>query len=210
MGRTSSNTDEKLVRAGVMLARKKGLKGFTVREVCSRSRVNLGMFHYYFKTRETFDAAVLGSLYGEMMQSITLNVQPHRSARENVAAILRAIYDFARKNRRLVSCLAGDAFSGDAQTLALVTRVCTRHVSVLLAELERARKQGRLRTACVRDAVLILVPQLVMAQGLLGLGERLGKRFPAPLYQLLRQVSGPEDSARRLDFLMNAVFKGNE
>ena len=55
MGRTAAGNDEKLLRAGIQLARAKGLGGFTVREVCARSRVNLGMFHYYFTNKDNFD-----------------------------------------------------------------------------------------------------------------------------------------------------------
>ena len=154
MGRVSSNTDEKLIHAGVFLARKKGLKNFTVREVCSRSHVNLGMFHYYFKTRETFDAAVLKSLYGEMMSAIKLEILPSRTPRQNIEAVLRAIYLFAGKNRRLISMLIGDAFSGDRQIVRLVAQLFAQHVSVLMNELKRAQKLGQLRTQNARDALL--------------------------------------------------------
>ena len=39
MGRTSLHTDEKLLKTGAALARKKGLSGFTVRELCAKSKV---------------------------------------------------------------------------------------------------------------------------------------------------------------------------
>lgn len=206
MGRSSSNTDEKLIRAGVYLARKKGLKNFTVREVCARSSVNLGMFHYYFKTRETFDAAVLNSLYGEMMSAINVEVLPTRTPRQNIEAVLRAVYAFAAKNRRLISMLMGDSFSGDRQIVSLVARLFSQHVSVLMSELERARQLGQLRTHCVRDALLFLLPQVPLAQGVLGLAERMGKNFPPKLYRQVLEVSGEEDTFRRAQFMLKAIL----
>lgn len=206
MGRSSSNTDEKLIRAGMCLARKKGLKNFTVRELCARCGVNLGMFHYYFKTRETFDAAVLNSLYGELMSAINVEVLPSRTPRQNIEAALRAVYVFAGKNRRLISMLIGDAFSGDRQIVRLVAQLFSRHVSVLMNELKRAQKQGQLRTQTVRDALLLLLPQVPLAQGVLGLAERLGKNFPPKLYRQVLEVSGQEDTFRRAQFMLKAVL----
>lgn len=206
MGRVSSNTDEKLIRAGVFLARKKGLKNFTVREVCSRSHVNLGMFHYYFKTRETFDAAVLKSLYAELMSAIKLEILPSRTPRQNIEAVLRAIYLFAGKNRRLISMLIGDAFSGDRQIMRLVAQLFAQHVSVLMNELKRAQKLGQLRTQNARDALLFLLPQVPLAQGVLGLAERMGKNFPPELYRQVVQVAGEADTFRRAQFMLNAVL----
>lgn len=206
MGRISSNTDEKLIRTGVSLARQKGLKNFTVRELCARSQVNLGMFHYYFKTRETFDAAVLKSLYEEMMSAITVEVLPSRTPRQNIESALRAVYAFAGKNRRLISRLIGDSFSGDRQIVHLVSQLFGQHVSVLINELKRAQQLGQLRTQNVRDALLLLLPQVPLAQAVLGLAERMGKNFPPALRRQVIEIAGPEDTFRRARFMLQAVL----
>lgn len=210
MGRVSSNTDEKLIRAGVYLARQKGLRNFTVREVCSRSKVNLGMFHYYFKTRETFDAAVLKSLYAEMMSAINVEVLPSHTPRQNIEAVLGAVYAFAGKNRRLISMLIGDSFSADRQIVNLVAQLFSQHVSVLINELKRAQQLGQLRTQSVRDALLLLLPQVPLSQAVLGLAERMGKSFPPALYRQVVEVASPQDTLRRARFMLQAVLGDNQ
>ena len=54
MGRLSLHTDQKLLSCGMALARKKGLSGFSVRELCAKSKVNLGMFHYSTQVKRTY------------------------------------------------------------------------------------------------------------------------------------------------------------
>lgn len=209
MGRTSAGNDAKLIQAGIRLARAKGLDGFTVREVCAKSRVNLGMFHYYFTNKDNFDHKLLTALYEELMKDIRVDVSDECPARENVGAILRAIRRFARENRRMLSALAGDVFSGNAKILAFISRNFTQHVSVLFAQLERAHKEGLLRVPDALSAMLVLAPPVVFPQVAVGLSERITFPWtPKVKKALLDLTSGQGDG--RIDFLLDAVFKGEK
>ena len=102
--------------------------------------------------------------------------------------------------------LIGDAFSGDRQIVRLVAQLFAQHVSVLMNELKRAQKLGQLRTQNARDALLFLLPQVPLAQGVLGLAERMGKNFPPELYRQVVQVAWEADTFRRAQFMLNAVL----
>jgi len=54
MTRPSSNIDTLLFENGTKLLLEVGFDKFSIRDLCKKSGVNLGMFHYYFKTKEHF------------------------------------------------------------------------------------------------------------------------------------------------------------
>ena len=60
--RPSRNLDRALLAAGRELFPSRGCPGLTVREVAEAAGVNLGMFHYHFKSREAFLRALLQSV----------------------------------------------------------------------------------------------------------------------------------------------------
>lgn len=210
MGRTPSKTDEKLIKAGVTLARKKGLSGFTVREVCAKSGVNLGMFHYYFKTKECFDQAVLKTLYRELMEEIAIEVSPDKTARENVAYILKSINAFAQKNRIMLSALVGDVFAGNKSTLAFLTSNFTEHMSVLLQELRRAQTQGEVPRDLLFSLAVALVAPVVLPQLVLGLMSRMEGSIPQHVKTLLASAAFDHTADERIQLALRGVFGGNQ
>ncbi len=208
MGRVAAGNDIKLIKAGVNLARAKGLSGFTVREVCSKSKVNLGMFHYYFESKDNFDMAVLKSIYAVMMESININVSASKTPKENVSAILFEIQDFIQKNRVLLSSLAGDVFCGNKKIIKFIAENFTQHVSILIKELKRAAKEGSLAVPGVTDAILILLPPVALPQIVLGLLARLDVALPAGLTPSIAGLMFEAGVKTRINILLNTVFKG--
>lgn len=207
MGRTSTKADEKLIKTGLSLARAHGLNGFSVRQLCAKSKVNLGMFYYHFKTKDNFDRALMKAIYTEMLADINIKISPAAAPRQNVRAALLSISAFIQKNRVLLSSLAGDVFSGNSQIAQYVQKNFTEHVAILRQQLKRAHKDGLLKTHDDIEAMLTIVPTVVMPQLLLGVIERM------PL-SLAKRVQGTfikhrveSGVAKRVDLLLDAVFK---
>lgn len=207
MGRTSSGADEKLIQTGLALARGRGLGGFSVRELCTQSGVNLGMFHYYFASKENFDQALLRVIYSEMMQDITLRVSPAEPARENVGRVLLSVHHFVHKNRALLSALAGDVLGGNQKILAFILSNFTAHVSVLVSELKRAKKAKELRSPDLADNLVILVAPVALPQMLLGLSDRTALPWGAQMQAAKLRLSSLASAQRRIALLLDAVFK---
>lgn len=210
MGRTAAGNDVKLLRAGIQLARAKGLGGFTVREVCALSRVNLGMFHYYFTNKENFDRTLLRSLYENLMKNIRLEVSDKRSPRENVLNILLAIQRFVRENRRMLSSLAGDVFSGNAKIIDFIGRNFTHHITLLLGQLERAEKEGSLVLKDAANAALVLAMPVVFPQIVAGLDERVPLPWKGKVRPSVAALFSDKGAEERIKLLVNAVFKGEK
>ncbi len=210
MGRTSSGNDVKLIQTGIRLARAKGLGGFTVREVCAESQVNLGMFHYYFTNKDNFDRALLSTLYESLLKNIRVEVSEEKSARENVLNILLAIQRFARENRRMLSSLAGDVFSANTKIIDFIGRNFTQHITLLLTQLERAEKEGSLALHDAANAALVLVVPLVFPQLVAGLDERVTLPWKGKVRPSVAALFSDKGAEERIRLLVNAVFKGEK
>lgn len=207
MGRTSSGNNEKLIKTGIRLARTRGLGGFTVRELCAESKVNLGMFHYYFTNKDNFDQTLLSTLYENLMKNIRLEVSDEKSARANVLIILLAIQRFVRENRRLLSSLAGDVFSGNAKIIDFIGHNFTHHISMLLAQLERAEKEKQLVLKDAANAALVLVVPLVFPQLVAGLDERVPVPWKGKVRPSVTALFSDKGAEERIKILVSAVFK---
>lgn len=206
MGRVPSGNDEKMLKAGVALAKARGLNGYTVREVCARSKVNLGMFHYYFGSKDNFDRAVLKKIYSVMMERINITLSPQASPRENVRGILISIHGFIKENRVLISSLGGDVLSGNRKTLKFIADNFTKHVEILYGELKRAKARGELKGGDPCDALLILMPPVVLPQILLGLFFRLKVDFSFKIKSSGLGLTVDRGALRRIDMMIDAIF----
>ncbi len=208
MGRLSLHTDQKLLSCGMALARKKGLSGFSVRELCAKSKVNLGMFHYYFKTKERFDQEVLRAIYAQMIQDISIETSPQLSARKNTEHILKSIHTFVRKNQVLLSALAADILSGDKHTLQFIVQHFTEHVSLLLKELRRAKLTPQAAAMPIGSLAVTLVLPVALPQLFSGTLERLGRHLLPPAAQkAISSVLSEENTDKRIALLLQAVFE---
>lgn len=179
MPRPSRNTDRLLIRAGRELLARRGMSGLSVREVCSRAGVNLGMFHYHFKTKDEFARQVLQEMYEEFFARLSLESSAGRP-RERLERALNVVGRFARDNRTLILGLLQDAAAGHRPTLEFFARNFPRHVRIVLGLVEECRKEGPRRKGG-SAAVLMFVGGGVMAPALMAaaLERALGGGFVA-------------------------------
>jgi len=66
MVRPSQNIDKKLIELGKKQIIEKGIAGLSIRSICVDSGINLGMFYYYFKTKENFVKVLLTGLHQDI------------------------------------------------------------------------------------------------------------------------------------------------
>ena len=66
MSRPSQNIDLKLIELGKKQMIKSGIANLSVRSICIAAGINLGMFYYYFKTKENFIKVLFESFNGDI------------------------------------------------------------------------------------------------------------------------------------------------
>jgi len=160
--RPSRNLDRALLAAGRALLPHRGCAGLSVREVAESAGVNLGMFHYHFKSREAFLRALLQSMYEEMYSQLTYEADAKLGSLEALRAALRFMGRFVRANRPVLSRVLGDALCGDPIALEFLRNNFPRHLGVVLKLIEAAQAEGRLRAMPPPQAMGICAGSVAM------------------------------------------------
>jgi len=150
--RPSRNLDRALLAAGRELFPSRGCAGLTVREVADAAGVNLGMFHYHFKSREAFLRALLQSVYEDMYSLLVVRAtqlpQPgeHLRSIDVLRAALQFMGRFVRANRPILARVLVDALGHDPIATEFLERNAPRHLKLMLGLLEAAQKEGSVRS----------------------------------------------------------------
>src|SRR5262245_9917384 len=150
--RPSRNLDRALLAAGRELLPHRGCAGLTVREVAEAAGVNLGMFHYHFKSREAFLRALLQSMYEEMFTQLMQQAVPMPkpgggagSAIDVLRGALRFMGRFVRSNRPILTRVIADALSGDPIAAEFIGKNMPRHLGLMQSLVEAGRKDGSIK-----------------------------------------------------------------
>lgn len=147
MPRPSRNLDRALIAAGRALLPSVGCAGLTIRQVCEAAGVNIGMFHYHFKTREAFVRAVMQETYDQMFHRFSLEaVRPVEAGPEDVLrSAFRVIGRFLRDNHQFIARVWADAMCGDPVARDFLRDNIPRHGQVILALIAQGQASGALR-----------------------------------------------------------------
>lgn len=205
MARIGSHAERKMLKAAIELAHKKGLSGFSVRELCARAKVNSGMFNYCFKRKEILTESVLKAIYAEMINRIELNISSSKTPKENITEILTALSAFLQNNRKIISAFAGDVLSLKISDKKIFGNFTT-HIKLLSEELSRAKKEKMLATDSITNAFLIVVAPFVIPQVIQGYMERTSHNKSIHIYDF-NSDEFDKTIDERIKIIVNAVFK---
>ena len=160
--RPSRNLDRALLAAGRALLPARGCSGLSIREVADAADVNLGMFHYHFKTREAFLRTLLQSMYEEMFSQLTLQRDESWGALENLRAGLRFMGRFVRSNRPILARVLADALCGDPIALEFLRQNMPRHLGHMHQLIELGQQEGVFKRIPVPQALGFCAGSLAM------------------------------------------------
>lgn len=153
MPRPSRNVDQLLLKAGHELLPTTGIRALSIRQVTERAGVNLGMFHYHFKSKDIFVRAVLEQKYNDMFTNLTLESNRSAVAIKNLRAAVNVLARFGRDNRGLLVRMIGDAFSGENVAREFVQANLPRHIKVVTQLLVQSQQEGDLKKMPVSQAL---------------------------------------------------------
>lgn len=149
MPRPSQNVDQRLLDAGLELLPQTGCAGLSVRRLTEHAGVNLGMFHYHFKSKDNFIRAVLQRTYEDMFAALTLEVEtdPAASPVHNLRSAVRVLAHFGRRHRHLMVRILADAMAGEALAREFLQANLPRHIAVIGRLIAQAQQRGEFRPA---------------------------------------------------------------
>lgn len=145
MPRPSQNLDIALLQAGRELFPQAGCAGLSVRAVAERAGANPGMFHYHFKTKDSFLRTLLQQVYDEMFDGLSGALAHEGPALDRLRDALIVVGGLMREHRHVFVRVWMDAVSGQPVAAEFLQRNAPRHLGVLLGLLDEARAEGVLR-----------------------------------------------------------------
>ena len=188
--RPSRNLDRALLAAGRELFASRGCAGLSIREVADAAGVNLGMFHYHFKTREAFLRALLQSVYEEMYSQLAAagtEAAAGKGALDRLRTALRFMGRFVRANRPVLARVLADALCHEPIALAFVRENFPRHLGVIHALIQAAQDSGEMAPIPVPQAMGFCAGSLATPILFGGAVLEIGK-LPAPHAALLQSA----------------------
>ncbi len=157
MPRPSRNIDQTLISAALELLPVAGTRVLSIRQVCEHAGVNLGMFHYHFKTRDMFLRAVLQQTYDGMFATLELEAAKQTAPKDGLRAAVMTLARFARIHRHLLVRLVGDALAGETVAVEFLKNNLPRHVGLVTKLIAAAQRDGTLRRIPPLQALTFLI-----------------------------------------------------
>src|SRR5689334_22980429 len=99
MARPSRSLDRKLLAAARAMPPRTGFSGLSVRDVSRRAGVNVGMFHYHFKTEIACQRRLRQETYEYFFVNFREAADGPGDPRERLRLVLIAFGKFGRDNR---------------------------------------------------------------------------------------------------------------
>ena len=205
MPRPSRNLDRALLAAGRVLLPSAGARASRSAQVADAAGVNIGMFHYHFKTREAFLRAVMqADLRGDVRAAHARDRAARRLRPPSSCCAPRCACSGASRatTARFIARVLADALSGRggarATSCATTCRATSRCSLRLIAE-GQARGEiramphaaGARRSAPVRSRMPILVGGAIVDSGAMPRGSRARAGRRAALRRRDRRAHRP-------------------
>ena len=209
MSRPAGDADKRLVQAAIELIPLAGLAGLPVRRVASRAGVNLGMYHYNFKSKQDFHRRILDSVYETFFSRLTgaLEGAGGKSPRDRLRKTVLAAGGFIRDNRSLLFGLARDLLADDPEVIRFIRINFPRHVILLVRLVKDCQKSGDIRPMPMIHVLPFLFASVIGPIFAMGF---IGKVLPAglreiPLAAMKAVLAGDSRLEERLDMALAAL-----
>lgn len=209
MPRPKGDAERRMLEAALAAARETGCRGISVREICRRARVNTGLFHYHFKSREAFVARVMDETYAEFFARLSVSAEGPGTAAERLRGALRAIARFSREHRRLFTCMIRDALNGDRQVARFAASNFPRHIPIILGLVEEGRRSGEFRPLAGGLAMSFLMGAVSTPNLVVTLLETHGAKRPLgrTMRELEMEILSDEAIETRIDMVLAGLAR---
>lgn len=127
MSRKSNDLDKKMLQAGIALLKKHGASKLSVRDIARKAGANLGMFNYYFGTKEKFLLLALNEIYIKFLKELGGASDKNK----NLQDVLFQMAKFSRDNRELLTAILADILSNEPVVTRFFRKNFTQHFELL-------------------------------------------------------------------------------
>ena len=207
MSRKSSQADERLIEAGLALLDEKGFEGLKIRQVTDKAGVNLGMFHYHFKTKDEFTRRVLKHMYEKFFQNFSLETVGDGEPLDRLRRALMALGQFIRENRTLLLGMLQDAMHDNEVVVDFVTDNFPRHVVVVATLVKQCQDKNLLDKKPFHLVIPHFMGALATPSIVVGILEKVKtKMFFGIAFSIFKnQILSDEALTLRIDMMLRGL-----
>ncbi len=182
MTRPSKNLDQKLIEAGKEVLLKQGFSGLKVRTVAQKAGVNLGMFTYYFGTKEKFLEKIMLEVYGEFFKDFTIESKSGEDCRQQLKNASMTIGRFVRDNRPLVMALFEEVIRGNNRVMEIAKNNMYRHVIIIVQLIRECQKKGFIAKMPIPNVAILLFMPVVGPNFIIRILEKYPFKLPVAFF----------------------------
>ena len=204
--RPSRNLDQALLAAGRELFPARGCASLSIREVADAAGVNLGMFHYHFKSRDAFLRALMQQAYEEMFARLSAEFTLHRDEPDTLRFAVRAIGRWVRDNRQFISRVLADALGGEKCAREFLRENLPRHLGVLQMIIAHDQAEGRIVDLPVQQVIGMCAGSVAMPILFGGALIDGGEMPPAMAKALSSTLLSDAAIDQRIDLALKAIL----
>jgi AcrR family transcriptional regulator len=202
-----SNADRRLIQAAQDMLKHSGLNGMNLRKVAAKAGVNLGMFHYHFKSKDKFTRAVLQDTYEKFFQEFSLETTGAGPALSKLRSALFTLGRFIGENRRMLLGILQDLMNKDKVVLDFVKVNAPRHGLVIVGLVKQCQKEGSLRKISMPALMPMLMGACLFPLIMVAMLEHLDvKRFGFIPFGLIKTAMASDRALRdRVDLVLESL-----
>jgi Transcriptional regulator len=108
MARPSQNLDKKMIELGKEKLVTQGLSNLSVRQICLDAGINLGMFYYYFKSKENYIKSLFKSLNDDLKASWLIELEKLSTSVEKLKKVLFLNAKMFKDHRGMIETIMKD------------------------------------------------------------------------------------------------------
>jgi AcrR family transcriptional regulator len=139
------STRQRLLRSGLVLARRRGLRKLTVRALAEHAGVNLGSFVYHFGSRDAFNDELMERWYAPLWTQLQgMGIDETLAPIERFRRLVLCLFEWVSANRVFVGHLILDVAAGEPAAQRFLRTIAGRHPALIMASIREAQAAGQI------------------------------------------------------------------
>jgi len=210
MPRTGANIEQTLLKSGRKLYVRRGAAGLAVRALTEHAGVNLGMFHYHFRTKDEFLRRLLANWYEDMFGQLSGRIAQEGPTLHRLEEALLFLARFVRDNQPMLSRVLMDAATGSKIAAQFLRDNTPRHLGLLLAVMGDAEREGLIERMPPMQRFVFVMGAVGMPLLIAPALNSIGVAPKVLGAQLQAQVMSDEAIEQRIALVMKAIATGKD
>lgn len=157
MARPSQHIDQTLLQSGRELFPLCGCCDLSLRALTEHAKVNMGMFHYHFRTKDNFLSILLQTMYEELFAQLQAETEQPGTALQKLKHTMLRLARLLREHGGWLGRVWADAARGDQVAQDFLKKNGSRHMQLIILLILQAKQEKELGDIAPMQAFTFLM-----------------------------------------------------